>query len=201
MAIVGRTTLKGYFDTGDTLTSAAMTDLIDSAPNLFDTSAQAFLSDISTPNLIAAAVSTNTMTIAGLFAASAATFGGRIRQGVSAAASANDTRGDVLAVQETTVTNATVQVARLPTTSNIGELAVKVLVGGSAAAGGLNILAGDSDDHRRFGKISVSAVGIYRFAQVSARAFTGVSGRVEMVASGASGGTNCIGIVQYYQRV
>lgn len=201
MGTVTRSTLKGYFDTGDTLTSGAMIDLIDSGANLFDTTAQSFNSEISTPNLIASVVSAGDVTIAGVFLASAGTFAGRLRQGVSAATSAADSRGDVLVVQETTVANTTAQVAFLPTTSNIAALKVKVIVGGSVAAGGLNILAGDSGDHRKFGKISVSATGLYEFTGVSARALTGVSGRVEMVASGASANTNCIGVVFYYQRV
>lgn len=201
MATAARATLKGYFDTGDTITSANMTDLIDSGANLYDTTAQSFNSDISTPNVIAAVVSAGNGTITGTFQASAGTFTGRLRQGVSAATSAADSRGDILVVQETTVTNATTQAAFLPTTSNIAALKVKVLVGGSAAAGGLNILAGDSADHRRFGKITVSATGFYEFTNVSAMRFTGVSGRVEMVASGASANTNCIGVVFYHQRV
>lgn len=202
MGVVGRTVLKGYFDTGDTITSSAMADFIDSAPNLFDTSAQNFLSDISTPNLIAAAVSANNMTIAGVLVASAATFGGRLRQGVSAATSAADTRGDLLVVQESTVAGAaTAQVAFLPSTSNVAGFKIKVLVGGSAAAGGIRVNVGNSDSKNYFGTISVSAVGIYSFTAVSAVRTTGVSGRVEMVASGASANTNIIGVVQYYKRV
>jgi hypothetical protein len=200
MAVVSRSTLKGYFDTGDTLTSASMNDFIDSGANLYDTTAQAFQSEISSPLIIAANISAASMTITGALNASAATFGGRIRQGVSAAASAADSRGDFVVVQEATVTNTTAQVAFLPSTSNVVGLGVKVLVGGSAAAGGFNILAGDSNDHRRFGKISVSAVGMYLFSTVSARVLTGVSGRIEMICSGASANSNAIGFVQYYQR-
>ena len=201
MATAARATLKGYFDTGDTITSANMTDLIDSGANLYDTTAQSFNSDISTPNVIAAVVSAGNGTITGTFQASAGTFTGRLRQGVSAATSAADSRGDILVVQETTVTNATARVAFLPTTSNIAALKVKVLVGGSAAAGGLNVYAGIAGNKSFFGKITVSALGFYEFTAVSARNLTGVSGGVEMVCSGASANTNCIGVVTYYQRV
>lgn len=201
MTVASRTTLKGYFETGDVPTSAQFGDLIDSMVNLVDVSAQTLQSEVYTPSLVAPEVSAQAINAIGTLVASAATITGRFRQGVSAATSAADTRGDILVVQEATVTNTTAQVAFLPTTTNIVSLAVKVLVGGSAAAGGFNVLAGDSTDHRRFGKISVSATGVYPFTNVSGRALTGVSGRVEMVCSGASANSNAIGIVQYYQRV
>ena len=201
MGTATRATLKGYFDTGDVITSASMTDLIDSAANLFDTTAQSFNSEISTPNLISNLVSAGNATITGTFRASAGTFSGRLRQGVSAATSAVDSRGDILVVQESTVTNATAQIAFLPTTSNIAEIGVKILVNGSAADGGVRVNVGNSDSRNYFGTITVSAGGIYAFTAVSAVRLTGVSGRVEMVCSGASANTNAIGFVKYYQRV
>lgn len=197
--IVSRTTLKGYFDTGDTLTSAAMNDLIDSFVHLQDTTAQTLNSDLTIPNLIATNVSANSGAFTGTLRTSAATITGRFRQGVSAAASAADSRGDVLVSQEATVAG-TAQVAFLPTTSNINAFKIKVLVGGSVAAGGLRVNVGNSDSRNYFGTISVSATGIFEFTAVSARRMTGVSGRVEMVCSGASAGTNVVGVVQYYQR-
>lgn len=201
MAVQNRATLKAYFDTGDVVTSASMTDFIDSAANLADTAAQAFQSEISSPAVGAAQVSASAVNITGHLQASAATFTGRLRQGVQAGTSAADSRGDVLVVQEATVTNATAQVAFLPTTSNIASFGVKVIVGGSAAAGGLNIIAGIAGNRSFFGKLSVSANGLYAFTAVSSRNLTGVSGGVEMVCSGASANTNCIGVVTYYQRV
>lgn len=200
MSVVSRSTLKAYFDTGDTITSATMNDLIDSMANLIDVSAQTFQSEIQTPSLVAAAVSAQTMAVAGMFQASAANLTGRVRHGVSAATSAVDTRGDVLVVQEATVTNATAQVAFLPTTSNIEGFGIKVIQGGSAAAGGLRVNVGNSDSRDYFGTISVSAVGLYNFTLVSGIRLTGVSGRVEMVCSGASAGTNVVGFVRYFQR-
>lgn len=202
MSVQNRTTLRGFFDTGDTVTSGAMIDLVDSGANLADTSAQSFASEISTPNLVAARVSASALNITGSFTASAATFGGRVRQGVNTGTSGSTTLGDMLVAQETTVaSNTTVQVAFLPTTSNIAAIKVKMLVNGSAAAGGVRINAGNSDARNFFGTITVSALGMYEFTAVSAVRLTGVSGRVEMVASGASAGTNIIGTVLYYQRV
>lgn len=201
MAVVSRVTLKSYFETGDVPTSAQFGDLVDSGANLFDTTAQAFNSEVSTPVLVATNVSAGTIVVAGLITGSAATFTGRIRQGVSAAASAADSRGDILVVQEATVgSNVTAQVAFLPTTSNIARIAVKVLVNGSAAAGGVRVNVGNSGARNFFGTITVSAAGLYEFTAVSAVNLTGVSGRVEMVCSGASAATNCIGVVQYYKR-
>lgn len=200
MPIVNRPTLKTYFENGDVITASAMTDFIDSGANLADTTAQAFLSEISSPKFIAPEVSAGAVNITGVLRGSAAVFQGRIRQGVSAAASALSTLGDFVCVQEATVVNATGQVAFLPSTSNIVGFALKVLVGGSAAAGGLNVLIGDAADHRRFGKISVSATGLFEATNVSALVLTGVSGQVQMICSGASAGTNTIGIVRYYQR-
>lgn len=195
-----RTTLKGYFDNGDTITTTAMGDLIDSFVHLSDTTAQSLNSDLTVPNLVATNISANNVGAGGKITASAATFTGAVRQGVSAAASAADSRGYFLVVQEATVTNATTQVAFLPTTSNIVGLGIKVIVNGSAATGGVNVLVGNSDDHRRFGKLSVSAVGLYEFTNVSAVMLAAVSGRIEMVASGASAATNIVGFVKYFQR-
>lgn len=200
MTVQTRQTLKGYFDNGDTITASAMADLVDSFIHLSDTTAQSLNSDLAVPNLVATNISANNVGVAGKITASAATFTGAVRQGVSAAASAADSRGYFLVVQEATVTNATVQVAFLPSTSNIVSLGVKVLVGGSAGAGGLNVAVGDSNDHLRFAKIGVSAVGLYEFTNVSALRLAAVSGRVEMIASGASAGTNIVGFVKYFQR-
>lgn len=201
MTVQSRATLKAYFDTGDTITTTAMGDVIDSFAHLSDTTAQTFNSEISTPTLIAANVSAGTGTIAGRLIASAATFTGRIRQGVSAGASAADSRGDFVVVQEGTVAGAaTAQVANLPSTSNVVRLYAKVLVGGSTAGGGLNIVAGTPDARDFFGKITVSATGIHEVTTVSARRLTGVSGAVQFVASGASANTNIVGGVSYYQR-
>ena len=201
MTVQTRATLKGYFDTGDTITASAMVDVIDSFAHLLDTTAQTFNSEISTPNLVAANVSAGTVTITGKITASAATLTGRIRHGVSAAASAADSRGDFVVAQESTVAGAaTAQVANLPSTSNIVRLFAKVLVGGSVGAGGLNIVAGTPDARDFFGKFSVSATGLHEIATVSARRLTGVSGAVQFVASGASANTNIIGGVAYYQR-
>jgi hypothetical protein len=201
MTVASRATLKAYFETGDVMTAQSFIDLIDSAPSLIDSTAQTFNSDIVVPNLIATNVSAAGGAITGTLVASAATFTGRVRQGVSAAASAADSRGDFLVCQEATVGAATTaRVAFLPSTSNIASLKVKVLVGGSAGAGGLEINAGITGNKTFFGTLVVSAAGFYEFTNVSARNLTGVSGAIEMVASGASAATNCIGVVQYYQR-
>ena len=202
MAVVNRATLKAYFTTGTVIVTTAMADMIDSGINQVGTTAQAMNSDLTVPNLIATNVSAQTLGITGTLLASAATLTGRIRQGVSAATSAADSRGDCLVVQEATVAaSATSQVAFLPTTSNIVRLAIKVLIASSVAAGGMVIRAGDAADGQRFGTITVSGVGLFDFSSVSAAAFTGVSGRVEMVSPTATAAANMIGIVQYYQRV
>ena len=200
MAVVSRATLKGYFATGSTITSAAMTDMVDSMLGLAGTTAQSINSDLTVPNLIATNVSANTAAITGTLRASAATFTGRLQQGVSAAASAAKSLGDVLVCQECTIAAAvTAQIAFLPTTSNVGAFKVKVLVGGSAAAGGIRVNVGNNVSKNFFGTISVSAPGMYEFTAVSAVRMTGVSGAILMNASAVSANTNCIGLVYYYQ--
>lgn len=202
MSIVSKNTLKAYFDTGDTITSGAMTDLIDSGANLADGSAQAFQGEISTPSLVAAAVSASTANIATQLIASAATITGIFRQGVNTGASATTTLGYVLVSQEATVGGAaTAQVAFLPTLSNIHSIKVKVLTGGSAAAGGLETRIGIPSNGAWLGSILSSAVGIFQVASVAIMGrYTGISSAIEMYNIGASANTNVIGIVQYYQR-
>ena len=201
MAVVARSTLKAYFETGDLVTAQSFIDLIDSAPSLIDSTAQTFNSDIVVPNLIATNVSAGTGSFAGRVNASAAIFTGRVRQGVSAAASAADSRGDLLVCQEGTVAAAaTAQIGFLPTTSNIAGFHIKVLVGGSVAAGGIRVNVGNNVSKNFYGTISVSANGIHEFVSVSGVRLTGASGAVLMNASAVSAATNIIGGVRYYQR-
>lgn len=201
MTVQTRATLKAYFDNGDVMTAQSFVDLMDSFVHLSDTTAQTLNSDLIFPNLTVTDVCANNAAITGTLRASAAKFTGAVRQGVSAAASAADSRGYVLVVQESTVAaSATSQVAFLPSTSNIQRLAVKVLAASSGAGGGTTIRVGDAADGQRFGSITVSAVGLFEITGASVAALTGVSGRIEMVAPTATAGANFIGIVQYYQR-
>lgn len=200
MSIVSRTTLKGYFDTGDTITSGAMNDLIDSMVNRADTTAQSLQSELVLPSFVASNVSAQQVNVVGNLTASAATFTGRLRQGVSAAASAADTRGDVLVCQESTVAGgATAQVANLPDCNIVG-FGLKVLVGGSAATGGIQFNVGRSGNRNYYGFQAVSATGLFQMTDVSAARLTGTSGAIEVVMSGASANTNAIFVTRYYQR-
>ena len=201
MAVLTRASLKASFETSDVMTAQAFIDLVDSFPNLADTTAQVFGSDIAAPNLIANTVSAANVGVAGLLRTSGAAFTGRVRVGVSAAASASDSRGDMLVAQEGTVAAAaTAQIGFLPSTSNIAGFFIKVLVGGSAAAGGIRVNVGNNDAKNFFGTISVSAPGIHEFSTVSAARLTGASGAILMNASAVSAATNIIGGVRYYQR-
>lgn len=202
MTVQTRQTLKGYFDNGDTITTTAMGDLIDSFVHLSDTTAQSLNSDLTVPNLVATNISANNVGAGGKITASAATFTGAVRQGASAAASASQSLGYFLVVQEATIAGAaTAQVAFVPTLSNIHSIGIKVITGGSAAAGGLQVVAGIVGDRAYFGNLTVSAVGRYDFTNIPVISrIYGVSGAVEMFCSGASAGTNVVGVVQYYQR-
>lgn len=201
MTVATRATLKGYFDNGDTITASAMVDLIDSFVHLSDTTAQSLNSDLTVPNLVATNISANNVGAAGKITASAATFTGLVKQGASAAASATQSLGYFLVTQEGTVAGAaTAQVAFLPQ-SNIIGLRAKVLVGGSTGTGGLEINAGISGNKTYFGTLSVSANGLYDFVNVSGVRLkdSGVIGSIQFVCSGASAGTNVIGVVLYHQ--
>ena len=201
MTTQSRATLKAYFETADLVTAQSFIDWFDSFVHIADTTAQTLNSDLSVPTLTATNVSAGSATITGLLKTSAAVFAGATRQGVSAGTSAADSRGYFLVTQEGTVAGAaTAQVAFLPSTSNISRLAIKVLVNGSAAAGGVRVNAGTSDAKNFFGTISVSAPGIHEFSTVSAARLTGASGAILMNASAVSAATNIIGGVRYYQR-
>lgn len=67
MATKSRTNLKSLFETGDTLTQASFTDLIDSNINLTDTTAQTLASNLTVPNLAANQISADTGYITNLF--------------------------------------------------------------------------------------------------------------------------------------
>lgn len=69
MAKQSRTNLKAVFEDGDTLTGSNLADLIDSYPNLVDTTAQSFASNVTVPNLAANSVSADTGYITNLFVA------------------------------------------------------------------------------------------------------------------------------------
>lgn len=202
MTVATRATLKGYFDNGDTITASAMVDLIDSFVHLSDTTAQSLNSDLTVPNLVATNISANNVGVAGKITASAATFTGAVRQGASAAASASQSLGYFLVVQEATIAGAaTAQVAYLPTTSNIHSVAVKVLTPGSTGAGGMTIKIGHPTNGAWFGDILCSGAGYFEVASVAFMdRYTGISSAFEMYALGASAGTNMIGVVKYYQR-
>src|SRR3990167_6223138 len=107
MAVVARSVLKAYFETGDVMTAQSFVDLVDSYVNLAGTTAQTMNSDLVLPNLIATNVSAGAMTITGRLEASAATYTGAARHGVSAAASAANSLGYFLVTQESTVGAAT----------------------------------------------------------------------------------------------
>lgn len=201
MAILVRTSLKAYFETGDVMTAQSFVDLIDSAPSLIDTTAQTFNSDIVVPNLIATNVSAGSGGITGRLQASAATFTGRTRQGVSAAASAADSRGDIVCVQETTVQGVTTaQIAFLPSTSNIVGFAVKVLAASSAAAGGTEIAIGTNLSLAGNANHIVSANGVYQVVSAAAGILTGVSGAIIAAGITATAASNFIVVTKYYQR-
>ena len=68
MAKQNRTTLKGYFETGDTPTQAQYADLIDSNMNLIETGVQIVPGTISSSNIV---VNTN-ITASGDISASGA---------------------------------------------------------------------------------------------------------------------------------
>lgn len=200
MAIQTRATLKAYFETNDVMTAQSFADLIDSQVNLGGATAQTLNSDLTLPNLIATNVSAQNMGLTGRLDASAATFTGRLRQGVSAAASAADSRGDIIVVQETTVaSNTTAQVAFLPN-ANIVGFTLKVLVASSALAGGLEFNIGIAGNRNYFGVHAVSGTGVVEMTNASAARLTGTSGAIEAVLSGASAGTNAIVATRYYQR-
>ena len=63
-----KATLKGKFETGDTPTGSDYTDLIDSALNTADTTAQTLSSDLTVPVLTATTVTANQVNTSGLSA-------------------------------------------------------------------------------------------------------------------------------------
>jgi hypothetical protein len=91
---------------------------------------------------------------------------------------------------------ATATVAFLPT-SGIMDLYAKVIVNGSATDGGMVVNVGVGADATYFGTITVSARGIYRLTNVSARNLANASGAVVAAAPGASAASNVVVGVGY----
>lgn len=201
MPILGRETLKRYFETGDGLSNQAFTALIDSRPNLLDTTAQTFNSDIIVAQLVATAgVSIGEANFTQSLLASGANFTGLVKHGVSAATSAATTLGYPVLSQEATVAaTATSQIALLPDSANIVGLGVKVLAVSSGAGGGTEIRFGNGAAIDYFGTITVSAPGDYQLVNVSARRLQGVSGAIFAAGITASGGANFLPYVEYYR--
>lgn len=69
MAKQSRTTLKGFFETGDTLLATSFEDLIDSCLNLAATSEQSMAGILSVPELVTPKVSATTMVVTSTFEA------------------------------------------------------------------------------------------------------------------------------------
>jgi hypothetical protein len=61
MTAQNRINLKADFEDGDTLTGSKFANLIDSTPNLVDTTAQSFASNISVPGIVCNLVSADTL--------------------------------------------------------------------------------------------------------------------------------------------
>src|SRR3990167_6114628 len=177
MAILGRSTLKRYFETGKGLSNQAFNALIDSGLNRAATTAQSLGSDLIAGQVIATAGVSAGRVNAQTLLASAGTFTGLARHGVSAA-SATSTLGYLTVTQRATVNaTATTQIALLPNSVNITGLTLDVLRASSGGAGGTQIQIGNGAVIDYFGAVTVSAPGVYRFS-VSARRLQNTSGAV-----------------------
>jgi hypothetical protein len=187
MAVLGRHTLKRYFETGDGLSNRAFVDAIDSMANLANTTAQIFNSEISTPNLVSPSVSAGELTTTNVFG-SGATFTGHVRHG----------SGYPVLVQQATAVG-TAQVAFLPPASSIVGIRLMALTP-SSSEGGCQFRIGDSGAFDYYGQITVSAAGSFPVADVCAARLQAVSGAV-FFAGTNSAASNYVGIVQYYRGV
>lgn len=107
--------------------------------------------------------------------------------------------GPNLCVYQEATALTTSTVADIPL-CDIVDLYAKVIVNGSANDGGMVVNIGIGTDATRFGTISVSARGLYRLTNVSARMLAGASGAVVAAAPGASAASNVIAGVGYFKR-
>lgn len=106
-------------------------------------------------------------------------------------------KGMVFYQEATAVATATI--ANLPL-CDIQDFVVKVVVNGSAAAGGLVTNIGVGGDAAFYGTQTVSARGIFWPSNVSARNFAAASGAVVAACPGASAGTVVIVGVEFIKR-
>lgn len=190
MAVLGRPTLKNYFKTGQSVTNRKLVDLVDSVPNLSDTTAQQFNGTLEAISVNASGVSAGDVYVERAVV-SGCTFAGQVRHGTAGFA----------VIQQSATTRATAQIANLPPGSSIVGPSLKVLAASSGADGGTQILLGNSDAIDFFGSITVSGTGQFDLTAVSATRLQNVSGAVFMAAPTATANSNFLGIVRYYQSV
>lgn len=195
MPILGRETLKRYFETGKALSNQSMTALIDSFLSPQDSTAQELPSNVTINQIVVTAMaSVGEMNVTEFLEASAATFEGIVTHG------SGTNLGTFVATQESTVqTTTTAQIALLPNSANIVGLGVKVIRHSSGAAGGAEINIGNGAAVDYFGKVTVSAAGVFKLTDVCARRLQGTSGAVYAYASTASANATFVPYVEYYR--
>lgn len=197
MPILGRETLKRYFETGKALSNQSMTALIDSFLSPQDSTAQELPSNVTINQIVVTAMaSVGEMNVTEFLGASAATFEGIVTHG------SGTTLGTFVAAQESTVqTTTTAQIALLPNSANIVGLGVKVIRHSSGAAGGAEINIGNGAAIDYFGKVTVSGKGVFKLTAVCARRLQGTSGAVYAYASTASANAMFVPYVEYYRTM
>lgn len=201
MPVLGKPTLRRYFEDGKGLTNQAFVALSDSFLSLNDTTAQTMNSDLIVNGINPGTVSAGDGNFQSLDA-SALSFSGLLQHGVSAANSAVSTLGYVTVVQQATVpATATTQIALMPDSVNITGLGLNVLAASSGAVGGTEVQIGNGAAIDYFGTISVSAVGNYKLTNVCARRLQGVSGAIYAAGITATVGSNFVPYVEYYQTL
>lgn len=190
MPVLGKPTLKRYFETGKNMPNQAFAAVVDSPLSVHATGSQSMDGELAVPSAAVVSASVMTLTVAERLYVTAATIYDYIQ---------HSSAGRAVALQEALVTaSGTTQFAFLPTNSQIVGLNIDVVRSTNAAGGGCLVNVGNASAVDFFGTVTVSGNGQYPVTNVCASRLQNFAGVVNFASPTATANAVFRPFIEYY---